>query len=203
MKEKNKESKNKQFRKGFTLLELLVVVLIIGILAAVALPQYQIVVDKAEFTKYQTMVASLRNAYDDYVLVQNKGPKKFEDLALSLPSSFNNIGINSDYATCISDDNMWCCIRDFYNNGHGTNAWSGEIYCGKKDENFSIVYEERLYYSTGITANRAGKCLAKAGNRRAIRLCKTIGISMESGIALVDPVTGNSTGGVYNRYTLR
>ena len=54
--------KNEKSKSAFSMIELVFVIVIIGILAAVAIPRLAATRDDAELTKARTLVASVRNA---------------------------------------------------------------------------------------------------------------------------------------------
>ena len=88
--------------KGFTLLEMLVVVLIIGILASVALPQYTRAVNKAKFAQIDIIVdAFKKNAYA-YTSAHGWSPS--EEVLFTGSDGTSDIEMPGD---CTSEAN-WC-----------------------------------------------------------------------------------------------
>jgi len=58
----------KQAQKGFTLIELMIVVAIIGILAAVAIPQYQNYIAKTQVSRVMAETGALRTAIESCMM---------------------------------------------------------------------------------------------------------------------------------------
>ena len=155
---------------GFTLLELLIVVLIIGILAAVALPQYNKAVNKAKFAKLQSTVSSLSDAYREYVLIHGKSPKYFNDLSFTLPDNFQ-LTFDENKITCMTSDDMSCCLQRYYY-GSSNNYEFGYIAC--YDKNLTFGYYQSLFSREGEPVNEQC-CIAKNGNEKAENFCSILG----------------------------
>ena len=105
-------NKIKNGNKGFTLLELLVVVLIIGILAAIALPQYQMAVGKARFATVKDNARVIKSALDRYYLADNNFTRNFEALDIDLSGTISNdkstINLKDGCSCFIGGDSIFC-----------------------------------------------------------------------------------------------
>ena len=66
-----KQMQARSGQSGFTLIELLIVVAIIGILAAIAVPQYQTYTKKAKFTEVINATSSLKSAVEGCIIAGN------------------------------------------------------------------------------------------------------------------------------------
>ena len=92
-------------KKAFTLIELLVVVLIIGILASIALPQYQKAVRRSKIAEAKKNLKKLVEATDLYLLsnqLANSTDIDMDDLDISVSDSAN---WEYDIEECLTSSN--------------------------------------------------------------------------------------------------
>ena len=72
---------------GFTLLELIVVIVILGVLVGLAFPQYEIVVEKARSVEGIRMLGAIRKAQQShYLMTSGTYSDDLEDLVIEIPA---------------------------------------------------------------------------------------------------------------------
>ncbi len=161
---------NKNVQQGFTLIEVLVVVLIIGILAAVAVPQYQKAVDKARVSKLLPIVKNLKAQQEVFYLANGYYAQDCEELGADLPSGFEQdkpfpvyILQRGDYITQIKCNNGNRALVNIF-------SLTGDFFVSIENY-FAHPSQEgdETFYKGEILCN------APTGTERGRRVCLSLG----------------------------
>ncbi len=101
-------------QKAFTLIELLVVVLIIGILSAVALPQYRFSVERARAAEAVINIRAWADALQRYYLANGNYPINTEEalanIDITLPTLSNNASYHYYFSDTSSDNTVYVAV---------------------------------------------------------------------------------------------
>lgn len=147
-------------KKGFTLTELLIVILVIGVLAAVAVPGYQAAVDKSRWAAMLPSAKALKDAQERVFMADGAYALSVSDLDVQVP------GVKS--TDKITNGNEQYRLANASSDSAARNAVSAQN--AKLPANTMVMYLAQ-------SPNFAGDlhCEALTADKRANNLCKSQG----------------------------
>ncbi|MBU2894820.1 prepilin-type N-terminal cleavage/methylation domain-containing protein [Colwellia sp. D2M02] len=119
---KNLQQVKNNAQKGFTLIELMIVVAIIGILAAVALPAYQTYADRARFSEAILATSVYKNAANIAAQTRQAAVADLDAGALGIPAADDPGALVGDTVTAATIADGLITITTNLSAGTVTNA---------------------------------------------------------------------------------
>ncbi len=111
--------------KGFTLVELMIIIAIIGVLASIAIPAYRDYITRAQVSEAITLGSGMKSALGDYGWNHATWPTKLVDLNSTANSNEINASLVGKYSS-MSDS-----ITGTYPNGYVTITMTTGIASGQ------------------------------------------------------------------------
>ncbi len=116
-------------RAGFTMIELIFVIVILGILAAVAIPKLAATRTDAQVAKVSTEAATLVSELGTFYTAQGTFKGKNSDDITNINLKTSNSSIDDNQTIVLGDDNNKSCLTIKFNN-----ASDGNITVSKNDD---------------------------------------------------------------------
>ena len=159
-------------KKAFTLIELLVVVLIIGILSAIALPQYQRAVEKARTAEVLQNVGALQRAVDMYLLENN-----YPTQTVTFIGQQTNGTLDIDVTQNLTCTEISECSNKYFAYGASCTATKCEVYSCRTDgrcDDYDYLLQLEKPKSTGVWTK---ECLYNTGKEYICKGMESLGFS--------------------------
>ena len=171
--------------RAFTLLELLIVVLIIGILAAVAVPQYRKVILKSRLIQVQLQVKTLIDLMELDFLRTGQYPADTQ-----YPGDFQ-------LPECSLSNGVFYCPQSILDYGNG----SQNIVGGFLRQYQGLAYIQYPRYAFPTNKRNVKECWADSSNTTANQVCRSLG-GVPNGSSIWRVATFDHTRDNWNIYTL-
>ena len=156
-------------KKGFSLIELLVVVLIIGILAAVAVPKYQVMTKVSKIKALYPQMRALVEARARYYQANRVFTTDMSALDVQIP--YNRKSGNTYYTD-------WGLFR-LYSPAQCGDAYGGCIIYSVDNTDVGIVFQLG-HRKASYGSQNQGICYAPKNDSQANKICKQLGATRKS-----------------------